>query len=171
MCGSWSGSIHVNERGSRAELICRMTRIRNVAKICFVFCFHAHGAKVINETTSLLSLELAPAAIPPSPFSKLGHLWLYFSLVSLSLSSLCVADWGVAPMVVECGICGDISNISNFMFSVKKQLGSCKPVNFFFWGGGDFFIFYVQYSALLHLPPLRFHCADGCWSRTQDRCN
>jgi hypothetical protein len=27
------------------------------------------------------------------------------------------------------------------------------------------------YSALLHLPPLRFHCADGCWDRTQDRCN
>jgi hypothetical protein len=30
---------------------------------------------------------------------------------------------------------------------------------------------FVQYSALLHLPPLRFHCADGCWDRTQDRCN
>jgi hypothetical protein len=29
----------------------------------------------------------------------------------------------------------------------------------------------VQYSALLHLPPLRFHCADGCWDRSQDRCN
>jgi hypothetical protein len=38
--------------------------------------------------------------------------------------------------------------------------------------GGDFFLFSsVQYSALLHLPPLKFHCADGCWDRTQDRCN
>jgi hypothetical protein len=27
---------------------------------------------------------------------------------------------------------------------------------------GGFFLF-VLYSALLHLPPLRFHCADGCW--------
>ncbi len=27
------------------------------------------------------------------------------------------------------------------------------------------------YSARVHLPPLRFHCADGCWDRTQDRCN
>ncbi len=35
---------------------------------------------------------------------------------------------------------------------------------------GIFYIFFVQYSALLHLPPLRFHCADGCWDRTQDRC-
>ncbi len=35
---------------------------------------------------------------------------------------------------------------------------------------GDFLSFSVQYSALLHLPPLRFHCADGCWDRTQDRC-
>ncbi len=30
---------------------------------------------------------------------------------------------------------------------------------------------FIRYSALLHLPPLRFHCADGCWDRTQDRCN
>ncbi len=41
--------------------------------------------------------------------------------------------------------------------------------NFIFWA--DFFFLFVQYSALLHLPPLRFHCADGCWDRTQDRCN
>ncbi len=33
------------------------------------------------------------------------------------------------------------------------------------------FFFFVLYSALLHLPPLRFHCADRCWDRTQDRCN
>jgi len=31
--------------------------------------------------------------------------------------------------------------------------------------------FFVLYSTLLHLPPLRFHCADGCWDRTQDSCN
>jgi hypothetical protein len=37
----------------------------------------------------------------------------------------------------------------------------------FFW----WIFFYVLYSTLLHLPPLRFHCADGCWDRTQDRCN
>ncbi len=36
---------------------------------------------------------------------------------------------------------------------------------------GDFSIFFLLYSALLHLPPLRFRCADGCWDRTQDRCN
>ncbi len=36
----------------------------------------------------------------------------------------------------------------------------------------DLFFFYVLYSPLLlHLPPLRFHCADGCWDRTQDRYN
>jgi hypothetical protein len=42
---------------------------------------------------------------------------------------------------------------------------------FYFFFGGIFFFLFVQYSALLHLPPLRFHCADGCWDRTQDRCN
>jgi hypothetical protein len=38
---------------------------------------------------------------------------------------------------------------------------------------GDFFlnIFYVLYLSLLHLPPLRFHCAEGCWDRIRDRCN
>ncbi len=35
---------------------------------------------------------------------------------------------------------------------------------------GDFFgfFFYVLYSTLLHLPPLRFHCVGGCWDRTMD---
>jgi hypothetical protein len=42
---------------------------------------------------------------------------------------------------------------------------------YFFIFLGDFLIFFVLYSALLRLPPLRFHCADGCWDRTQDRCN
>ncbi len=31
--------------------------------------------------------------------------------------------------------------------------------------------FYVLYSTLLHLPPLRFHCIGGCWGRTQDYCD
>jgi hypothetical protein len=26
-----------------------------------------------------------------------------------------------------------------------------------------FWIFYVLYSTLLHLPPLGFHCVGGCW--------
>ncbi len=42
---------------------------------------------------------------------------------------------------------------------------------FLIFFGGIFIFLFVQYSALLHLPPLRFHCADGCWDRTQDRCN
>jgi hypothetical protein len=37
--------------------------------------------------------------------------------------------------------------------------------------GGSFIFFFVLYSTLLHLPPLRFHYADGCWDRTQDGCN
>ncbi len=38
-----------------------------------------------------------------------------------------------------------------------------------FFGGAGFF--FILYSTLLHLPPLRFHCADGSWNPTQDRCN
>jgi hypothetical protein len=33
----------------------------------------------------------------------------------------------------------------------------------FFWG----FFFFILYSALLHLTPLRFPCADGCWDQTK----
>jgi len=34
-----------------------------------------------------------------------------------------------------------------------------------------FFSFYVRYSTLLNLPPLRFHCVGGCWDRIQDSCD
>jgi hypothetical protein len=30
-----------------------------------------------------------------------------------------------------------------------------------------FLFFYLRYSTLLHLPPLRFHRVGGCWDRTQ----
>jgi hypothetical protein len=33
------------------------------------------------------------------------------------------------------------------------------------------FSFYVLYSTLFHLPPLRVHCVGGCWDRTQDSCD
>ncbi len=62
----------------------------------------------------------------------------------------------------------------------KYQAGFGEPLNFLFCFVlniflGEFFliIFFfvpVLYSTLIHLPPLRFHCADGCWDRTQDRC-
>jgi hypothetical protein len=40
-----------------------------------------------------------------------------------------------------------------------------------FFVTGFFWIFYVLYSTLLHLPPLRLHCVGGCWDRTQDCCD
>ncbi len=42
----------------------------------------------------------------------------------------------------------------------------CKrTVSFCFFRGAN--NIFVLYSTLLHLPPLRFHCVDGCWDRTQ----
>ncbi len=35
----------------------------------------------------------------------------------------------------------------------------------------QFQVFYVLYSTLFHLPPLRFHCVGGCWDRTQASCD
>ncbi len=59
-------------------------------------------------------------------------------------------------------------SVTHFKTEIKKSLQSNIMFFYIFWGDFFFFLF-VQYSALLHLPPLRFHCADGCWDRTQDR--
>jgi hypothetical protein len=44
---------------------------------------------------------------------------------------------------------------------VSKRIRRIRGKNFFC----------LLYSALVHLLPLRFRCAGGCWDRTQDRCN
>ncbi len=50
---------------------------------------------------------------------------------------------------------------------LKKITFSLNKIYIYF-----FYLFFSElYTALLHRPPLRFHCADGCWDRTQDRCN
>ena len=41
--------------------------------------------------------------------------------------------------------------VSLFSFNVKREIFL------------DFHVFHVQYSTLLHLPPLRFRCVNGCW--------
>ncbi len=38
-------------------------------------------------------------------------------------------------------------------------------------GSANLYFFYVLYSTLLHLLPLRFNCVGGCWDRTQDCCD
>jgi hypothetical protein len=59
---------------------------------------------------------------------------------------------------------GRKASIGGNFFSERNS--SAKIFYIYFWG--DFF--FILYSALLRLPSLRFHCADGCWDRTQDRC-
>jgi hypothetical protein len=61
-----------------------------------------------------------------------------------------------------------VHKIENFFVSEFEFCSISLFFLYIFWG--DFFIFFVLYSTLLHLPPLRFHCADGCWDRTQDCC-
>ncbi len=53
-------------------------------------------------------------------------------------------------------LCGDF--FSRYVNAFKTSDSSRG----FFW----IFSFYVWYSTLLHLPPLRFHCVRGCWNRT-----
>jgi hypothetical protein len=52
----------------------------------------------------------------------------------------------------------------------KMQLTffACPTGKYLLKGGFFLDFFYVRYSALIHLPPLRFHCVGGCWNRTQE---
>ncbi len=53
--------------------------------------------------------------------------------------------------------------------TTSPQPANTDFINFFL--GRILFPFYVRYSTLLHLPPLRFQCVGGCWDRTQDSCD
>ncbi len=44
----------------------------------------------------------------------------------------------------------------------KKRKSNTRKLK----SGGFLRFFYVLYSTLLHLPPLRFHCVGGCWDRS-----
>jgi hypothetical protein len=47
----------------------------------------------------------------------------------------------------------------------------CAHARLFSTFRGFLWIFYVLYSTMLHLPPLRFNCVGDCWDRTQDCCD
>jgi hypothetical protein len=52
-----------------------------------------------------------------------------------------------------------------FKFRYKSVIFASPQQSIFF------FFFYLRYSTLFHLPPLRFHRVGGCWDRTQDSCD
>jgi hypothetical protein len=60
-----------------------------------------------------------------------------------------------------------------YIFKQNKLFDFCISLSFlarFFSHqikNGFFKFFYVLHSALLHLPPHRFHCAGRCWNRTR----
>ena len=54
---------------------------------------------------------------------------------------------------------GSFQTRSRTLLEVGADL---KKNQIFFLGGGDFFSYYTIFSTA-SLPPLRFHCADGCW--------
>ena len=72
-----------------------------------------------------------------------------------------------------------IRNLADFPnlldFQAVNKCGDLRTRSFLWFADlrfilkGDFldFSFYVRYSTLLHLPPLRFHCVGVCWDRTQ----
>jgi hypothetical protein len=76
-----------------------------------------------------------------------------------------------------------MKNTQKEIFTSTKSLGTLKGQCFEKIEGGVIclrrvnslqYLFFgyllkkVLHSTLLHLPPLRFHCAGGCWDLTQD---
>jgi hypothetical protein len=55
--------------------------------------------------------------------------------------------------------------------TLLKGWKQCLFVKFFFQGIFLDISFYVRYSTLFYLPPLRLHCVGGYWDRTQDSCD
>jgi hypothetical protein len=55
----------------------------------------------------------------------------------------------------------DNNNIDTINMRWQQQQEKRETFSGGFFG---FFSFYVRYSTLLYLPPLRFHCVGGCWN-------
>jgi hypothetical protein len=74
------------------------------------------------------------------------HLWL--SLWKIIYSALALLNFwprgGVGERLPRTVSTRKFQNVRIFLLPVYKK-------------------FVLLYSTLLHLPPLRFHCADGCW--------
>jgi hypothetical protein len=67
------------------------------------------------------------------------------------------------------GVTNKIPKLQRRSYSVYAFSVQCSVIYNIF--GGDFIlIFFVLYSTLLHLPPLKFHCVVGCWDRTVATC-
>ncbi len=57
-----------------------------------------------------------------------------------------------------------------YVLCIMSKLPELWLLKEYFYKGGFFLDFVVLYSTLFHLPPLRLHCAGGCWDRTQGWC-
>ncbi len=141
--------------------------------VCFFLSFHP-----------LFLHVLSPPLSRPCPLISWFILPFHFLLLLVLSSS------GFSCPFILCFSCSFISAfivLSSFTFLVLSSLlllsffplllvvlsSSASPYTFCSDSPSPFIFifFFVLYSALLHLPPLRFHCADGCWDRTQDRCS
>ncbi len=76
----------------------------------------------------------------------------------------------VAADLTNKGIQGHVDFARFNQLHVEESLAQLSD-NYEIFKGGFFGIFYVLYSTLLHLPPLRFRCVGGFWDRIQDWCD
>jgi hypothetical protein len=89
--------------------------------------------------------------------------------------NICEGTKYCIPIFPTSGSCSDICNLSESVFKLTYVIVFCISTipDFHLMQvlkGGFFGVlsFYVSYSTLIHMPPLRFLCVGGCWDRTQD---
>ncbi len=126
------------------HFVCYVTTSRQAVSVCW---------KSFIDTKSLID-------------SHFTRKYLFYRLNNFGGSKL----KGIVRIFKFGGVTRLIRSGIYFYASLVSLINTIMEKLFFFkyFFGGIFSLnFFVQYSALLHLPPLRFHCAD----RTQDRCN
>jgi hypothetical protein len=65
---------------------------------------------------------------------------------------------------------GSVYHLLHTLGSDRTGTDEVSVLRIYKTGGffGFFYLRYVLYSTLLHLPPLRFQCVGGCWNQNQD---
>jgi hypothetical protein len=123
-------------------------------------------ANRIHAILFLYEITFSPASIPAA--KKHRKQYIFFLKLHVYRSS-------TKKRFISCFIfCAMAQNIKQDMqqptlplFLNKEYVQIIIFFSIFFWG----IIFFLFVFSTASSPPLRFHCADGCWDRTQDRCN
>ncbi len=128
--------------------------------------------KTVDFKKSDYCTWLAELGILYCNFFIFSQIIFAMKIVPEQLKAILLSLTPQATHSIGTGHCNEINSTRKFPYFFENICEKLLQKEYAFLGGGGGFvlILFLKHSALLHLPPLRFHCADGCWDRTQDRC-